>query len=174
MELEQWLLVYQAITTTASAKERNYWMSTGVFLIANFLLLLLLAFFARTYVTSLERCFGTALGAIGILVSIFWLVTQRWTAREISLWESFLRGIEGQFAGSEFHRSIHKLVRGEQVCVPDTSWKCNQWYPDVWRLSRGGRLSPQVLIAFLSVIFLLGWVALVVIANLFASKGALV
>ena len=174
MELDQWLMVYQAVTATTSAKERNYWMSTGIFLVANLLLLLPLAFFALSYNSWGGRWFQTALGAIGFLICFFWLVTQRWTAREISHWESLLRGIEGQFAGSEFHRGNYRLLHGEQICVPASSWKCNEWYPEVQRLSWCGRLSPQALITLLSTAFLLGWVALAVLANLFGSTVTLV
>ena len=173
MELQQWLLVYQAITETTSAKERNYWMSTGIFLIANLLLLLVLAFLATTYNTWNGRWLRTALGAIGFLVCLFWLFTQRWTAREISHWESHLRGIEGQFAGSEFHRSSYRLHRGEQVCMPASSWKCSEWYPEVHKLFWCGRIGPQAMIGFLSLLFLLGWVALAVVANVLASRGTL-
>ena len=173
MELQQWLMVYRAITATTSAKERNYWMSTGIFLIANLLLLLPLAYLATTYSTWNGGWLRTALGAIGFFICLFWLFTQRWTAREISHWESHLRGIEGQFAGSEFHRSSHKLHCGEQVCLPASSWKCNEWYPEVQRISRCGRIGPQAVIAFLSVLFLLGWAALAVAANILTSRGTL-
>jgi len=173
VELQQWLIVYQAITATTSAKERNYWMSTGIFLIANLLLLLALAFLATTYSTWNGRWLRTALGAIGFFICLFWLITQRWTAGEISHWESHLRGIEGQFAGSEFHRGSYKLHCGEQVCMPASSWKCNEWYPEVHKISRCGRIGPQAVIAFLSVLFLLGWVTLAVVANILASRGTL-
>ncbi len=174
VELDQWLMVYQAVTTTACAKERNYWMSTGIFLVANFLLLLPLAYFALSYNALGGRWFKTALGALGFLICFFWLVTQRWSAREISHWESLLRGIEGQFAGSEFHRGNYKLLHGEQICVPASSWKCNEWYPEVQRISWCGRIGPRVLIVLLSVVFLLGWVALAFLANGLAATGTLV
>ena len=174
MELQQWLMAYQAITATACAKERNFWMSTGIFLIANLVLLLPLAFLATTYGPWNGKWLRTALGAIGFLICLFWLITQRWTAREIAHWEGHLRGIEGQFAGSEFHRSSYRFLCGEQVCLPASSWKCNEWYPEVHRLSPFGRIGPQVAIGFLSVLFLLGWVALAVFANVLASRGTLV
>ena len=174
MELNQWLMVYQAITTTASAKERNYWASTAVFLFANFLLLLPLAYFAPSVTTGGGRWFKTALGVIGFFVCLFWLVTHRWMTRGIAHWERLLRGIEGQFAGSEFHRGDYKLLHGEQVCTPASSWKCNEWYPEVERLSWFGRIRPQALIVLLSLVFLLGWAALAVIVNLLTSRGTLV
>jgi len=173
VELQQWLMVYQAITATTSAKERNYWMSTGFFLVANLLLLVPLAYLVTAHSAWSGRWLRTALGAIGFSICLFWLFTQRWMTREIAHWESHLRGIEGQFAGSEFHRSGYRLRSGEQVCLPASSWKGNEWYPEVQRISWCGRIGPQAIIAFFSVLFLLGWAALAVVANVLISKGTL-
>lgn len=172
MELEQWLMVYQAITISTAGKERNYWMVTGIFLAANFLLLLPLAFFVYSYATWGEKWFKTALGAIGFLICFFWLASHHWAVREVSYWESLLRGIEGHFAGGEFHRSLYKLHQGEQVFIPACSWKGNEWYPEVERLSWLGRIDLRTLIGFLPIIFLLAWIALVVSVWLVKSQLA--
>lgn len=162
MELEEWLKVYQAITLTAGVKERGYWTIAGLFLLANCLLILSLALFSFFYTMWEGRFFATALSGIGVLICLCWLISQQRAAREVSHWGSLLRSIEGQFAGGEFHRSLYKLLYGEEVCIPATSWKCNEWYPEVERLSRLGRITPQTLIGLLPVVFLLAWVALTI------------
>jgi len=163
MELEEWLQLYQAVSVTAGVKERGYWTVAGIFLLANCLLAFPLAFFFFSYTGGEGRYFITVLGGIGVLLSLSWSLSQKRIAGELSHLASLLRSIEGQFAGGEFHRSLHKLLSGEEVCVPATSWKCKEWQSEVTRLGWCVRTPPQALISILPVVFLLAWVTLAVI-----------
>jgi len=163
VELEGWLEVYQALTLTASAKERNYWSIFLGFLIASSLLVVALAFLFLAYSLPEERILRTVLGALGLCVGLGWWTSQRRAGREITLWSSLLRSLEGEFAGAEFHRSLYKLLQGAQVCVPASDWKCNEWYPLVARFPWPGRIASRFFVELLPVAFSLAWAALIAI-----------
>ena len=164
MELDEWLRLYQALSTTAGVKERGYWTIAGIFLLANCLLIFPLSLFLFSYRIWEGRFFTTVLAGIGVLICISWSLSQRRSAREIEHISGLLRSIEGQFAGGDFHRSLHKLLAGEEVCIPSTSWKCKEWHPEVAHLGPVTRLLPHASLSLIPVIFLLAWAALAVIS----------
>lgn len=164
MELDEWLHVYQALSTTAGAKEHGYWTIVGIFLLANCLLIFPLSLFLFSYRVLEGRLFTTVIAGIGILLCLGWSLSQRRVLQEIKHVSSLLRSIEGQFAGAEFYRSLDKLLAGEEVCIQSTSWKCKEWHPEVAHLGPATRLLPQASISILPVIFLLAWVTLAVVS----------
>jgi len=164
MELEEWLRLYQALSTTAGMKERSYWTIVEIFLLANCLLIFPLSLFLFSYEVWEGRFFITVLAGIGVLVCIAWSLSQRRSAQEIEHISGLLRSIEGQFAGGDFHRSLYKLLAGEEVCIPSTSWKCKEWHPEVTHLGPVTRVFPRVLISLLPVIFLLAWATLGIVS----------
>jgi len=161
MELEQWLKIYQAAALTSGAKERSYWTILGVFLLTHCVLILALAFLSLTHTLQETRCYSTILGGIGIFVALCWFANERRAAREMLYWEGLLRGLEGEFAGAEFHRSFYKLLHNEQVCLPAADWKCAEWYPTVEHLSWFTRNMSRWLLACLPILFLVAWIALI-------------
>ena len=167
MELDEWMQIYQALSATAGAKERSYWTIAGIFLMANCLIIFPLSLFLFSYRIAEGRLFTTVIAAIGIIISLGWSFNQRRLLLEVNHFSSLLRGIEGQFAGAEFHRSLDRLIAGEEVCVQSTSWKCKEWHPEVTRLGRATRLMPHASIAIIPIVFLLAWVALGVVSWIF-------
>ncbi|MEA3239897.1 MAG: hypothetical protein U9Q94_09010 [Candidatus Bipolaricaulota bacterium] len=164
MELEEWLRLYQALSATAGVKEHGYWTITGIFLLANCLLILPLSLFLFSYTVWEGRFFITVLAGIGVLICLGWSLSQRRVLQEIEHVSGLLRNIEGQFAGGDFHRSLYKLLAGEEVCIPSTSWKCEEWHPEVARMGTLTRLLPRASISILPVVFLLAWSALAIIS----------
>ncbi len=162
MELEEWLRLYQALNVTASGKERSYWTISGIFLLANCLLAFPFSFIFFSYTGGQGRYFITVLAGIGVLLSFSWWFSQKRAAYEIAHFVRLLRSIEGQFAGAEFHRSLYRLLAGEEVCIPSTAWKCKEWYPDVARLNRLTRTLPHGLLPVLPFVFVLTWTGLAV------------
>lgn len=167
MELDEWLQVYQALSTTAEAKERSYWTIAGIFLLANCLIIFPLSLFLFSYRITEGRLFTTVIAAIGIIISLAWSLSQQRVLQELRHFSSLLRSIEGQFAGAEFHRSLDKLIAGEEVCIQSTSWKCKEWHPEVAHLGPATRFLPQVSISILPIVFLLAWGALVAVSWIF-------
>jgi len=141
MELEEWLRLYQALSTTAGVKEHDYWTIAGIFLLANCLLIFPLSLFLFSYTVWEGRFFITVLAGIGVLVCLGWSLSQR-----------------------RFHRSLYKLLAGEEVCIPSTSWKCKEWHPEVARMGPLTRFLPHASISILPVVFLLAWSALGIIS----------
>ena len=161
LELHAWLAIYQAVTLTATAKERTYWTIAAVFLLANSVLLLPAGLLAASSSNDEGQLLVTGLAALGGIICLAWLACQGFAGRESLHWESLLRSIEHQFAGGEFHRSAYRLLRGEETCVPTTAWKCGDWYPEVERLRWARRALPQVAVRLLAVAFLVAWAALI-------------
>jgi hypothetical protein len=160
MELEEWLKIYQAATLTSGVKERSYWTILGVFLLTHCVLILALAFLSLTHTLHEARFYSTVLSGIGIFIALCWFCNERRAARAMLYWEGLLRGLEGEFAGAEFHRSFYKLLHNEQVCLPAADWKCAEWYPTVEHLSWFIRNMSRWLLAFLPILFLIAWIAL--------------
>lgn len=161
MELEEWLKVYGAVSTTGAAKERSYWTILGSFLVANGLLILAVAFLALTYTIQEAKELSTALGALGLITTLCWAFAQSYAARQSAHWERLLCSLEGEFAGGEFHRSAHKLLRGREVCVPAAHWTCNEWHPSVGHIPWISRVAARLFPALLPIVFLLAWASLI-------------
>ncbi len=164
MELEEWLVVYQALTWSAGGKERSYWTIAGAFLLANCVLIFPLSLFLFSYTMWEGRYFATVLAGLGVLICLSWAASQQRAASEASHLASLLRSIEGQFAGSEFHRSLHKVYAGEEVCIPSTSWRCREWQPEAMHFGFLTRHASRVFIGIIPFVFLIAWVALAVSA----------
>lgn len=164
MELEEWLVVYQALTWSACSKERSYWTIAGAFLLANCALIFPLSLFLFSYTMWEGRYFSTILAGLGVLICLAWLTSQQRAAREASHMARLLRSIESQFAGGEFQRSLSKLLAGEKVCVPGTSWRCEDWQPEAVRIGFLTRHMPRVLMVMVPVVFGGAWIALAVVA----------
>jgi hypothetical protein len=162
VELEAWLAIYQAVNHTATAKERMYWTIAALFLLGNSLLALPAALLVASFPDDQSQMVVTGLAILGSIVSFVWLACQTLARRENLHWESLLRSIEHQFAGAEFHRSVYRLLRGEETCVPTTAWKCGDWYPEVERLGWARRSLPYLAAGLLSLAFLAAWVLLIV------------
>lgn len=159
VELEAWLEVYQAITLTASAKERAYWTQFFGFLISSALLVVAGAFFHLGFSLPGRRALQTGLATLGLCLSLGWWTGLRAAGRELALWASLLRGLEGEFAGAEFHRSAFKLLQGRQVCVPASDWKCEEWHPLVTRIPWPWRNLGRLLLGVIPLAFFMAWAA---------------
>jgi hypothetical protein len=129
MELEQWIQLFGAVSGTLSVREKSTWLLFSSALVAATALL----------VTSIlgfdSLAFAPHVGVVilGLLVTTAWCIIQQRLLAECEHWNRILRGIEGQFAGTELHRSLHRLFLGEQVCVPASSWVCGEWNPEATR-----------------------------------------
>ncbi|MGC9530620.1 MAG: hypothetical protein ACP5G2_08500 [Candidatus Bipolaricaulaceae bacterium] len=163
MELEGWLEIYKAVSLTAGAKERGYWVTLLGFLGASCLLFLAVAFLNLAHELVAARILRTVLAGIGLMVSLAWASCQWRLGREAGHWSGLLRGLEGEFAGAEFHRSAHRLLQGKEVCIPAADWQCQDWHPRVVRLAWLGRVASRTSTACLPLLFSLGWIAVVVV-----------
>ncbi len=162
MELEAWLAIYQAVSHTASAKERARWTILALFLLGNSLLALPAALLVGSFPNDQAEAVATGIAILGAVVSLGWLSCQILAGWETVHWERLLRSIEHQFAGAEFHRSAYRLLRGDETCIPATAWKCGDWYPEVERLGWARRSLPRAALWFLPLAFLAAWVILIV------------
>jgi len=165
MELDQWLMVYLAIAQSAATKERCEWALFVGGLIAEAILAIAVVFLVSIESGppgSLPFFVGIGLIGVGIISSLAWFVTRaRVRAEAVHLW-SLMRGIEKEFAGAEFLRSLHRFSRGDPVCAPASNWTCGEWLPTVARLPLAARLGPRFLAGTVPAVFLLGWIALLV------------
>ena len=159
VELEGWLEVYQALSLAADAKERSYWTAFLGFLLASSLLALAMAFLFLAYSLPEKQALRTVLGALGLCVGIGWWTSQRQLAREVAVWSSLLRGLEGEFAGAEFHRLLFKLQQGTQACIPGSDWKCGDWHPTVAQFPRLCQVGARFTLELLPLVFSLAWAA---------------
>jgi hypothetical protein len=162
LELQEWVALYQAVALTRAEKERSFWTIVTLFLVANVLLALPTGFLALSLPTLSVHVLQTGISAFGCALCLAWLLCLAYAAKDVARWESLLRSIEGQFAGAEFFRSAEKVLRGEQVCIPATSWKCGEWYPEVDRIRCLRRGAPAVVAVGLAFSSLAGWVVLLV------------
>ncbi len=159
MELAQWIQLFGAVSSTAASREKSKWMVFSGGLVAGTILLLLIIW---AFVQSLEgaACIGAA--ALGLMLSVFWFVLQQRLIAECDHWSRILRGIEGQFAGTELHRSIHRLLLGEEVCIPGAAWVCGEWNPEGVRFSLLSRRFTGKLVMWVPVLFMAAFVALLI------------
>lgn len=162
MELQEWVALYQAVALTRAEKERSFWTIVTLFLVANVLLALPTGFLALSLPSLSVHVLQTGISAFGCALCLAWLLCLAYAAKDTARWESLLRSIEGQFAGAEFFRSAEKVLRGEQVCIPATSWKCGEWYPEVDRVRYLRRGAPAAAAVGLALSSLAGWVILLV------------
>jgi len=129
MELEQWIHLFGAISNTTAAREKSKWMmfSSGLVACTGMVLIVIWALAGEFSPESI------GVSVLGFLVALAWGVIQQRLQAESAHWNRLLRSIESQFAGTEYHRSIHRLLLGEQVCIPSSAWICGAWNPDATR-----------------------------------------
>jgi hypothetical protein len=130
MDLDQWIRLFGAVSTTVAVREKSKWLLFCSGLIASTVLLATAAF---GFTGRLDFAPHLGVVVLGLLIAAAWIVVQQRLIVECDHWNRILRGIEGQFAGTELHRSIHRLFLGEQVCIPASAWVCGEWNPDAAR-----------------------------------------
>ena len=165
MELDQWLVVYQAVARSAITKEQSRWLLFVGGLIAQSLLAIVavsLTFIEPLPLSGFRFFLAVGLISVGLLSSIGWWGVQARLQSEASHLRSLSRGIESQFAGAEFFRSLYRFSNGEKMCSPAAEWTCDEWLPSVSRLALFARISPGGLALFAISPFLLGWIALLI------------
>ncbi|MGB2982937.1 MAG: hypothetical protein WBC63_03640 [Candidatus Bipolaricaulia bacterium] len=165
MELDQWLIVYQALSQSAATKEHSGWSLFIGGLVAESILVISLVFLVSIEPIPLDGLpFFVEIGliAVGLLSSASWLVAHTRLKAEERHLGAMLRGIESQFAGGEFHRNLHRFCNGEKVCVAASNWTCDEWLPSISRLPLVARLAPRFLAGLVALSFLLGWIALLI------------
>ncbi len=159
MELEHWIHLFGAVSNTTTARERSKWVFFASALVASTALVLGTLW---ALIDGVELGLGLGTAILGLLLSVVWGIVQARLDAESSHWQRLLRGIESQFAGTEFHRSIHRLLLGEQVCVPSASWVCGEWNPEAARFSPFSRHLAHAATQWLPGIYALAFVALIV------------
>jgi len=158
MELEQWIQLFGAISNTSTTHEKSKWMVFSGGLVASALLALCAIWIL---VRGPHQGIGIGIAGFGSLVALSWAIVQQRLHVECDQWGRLLRSIESQFAGTEFHRSIHRLLLGEQVCVQDASWICGKWSPEAARFSAVTRRLSRAIILWMPILFSLSFVALI-------------
>jgi hypothetical protein len=159
MELAQWIQLFGAISSTAAAREKSKWLIFSGGLVACTVLLLIVIWALMRSLTGPAIIGATALG---LLVAVFWLLIQQRLLVECEHWNRLLRGIEGQFAGTELHRSIHRLLLGEEVCVAGSAWVCGEWHPEGVRFPILSRRFTSRIVMWVPGVYALAFVALLV------------
>ena len=162
MELDQWIAIYGSISQSAASQSRSRWVSFTGGLLAASLLVVFLAYLAQLGVGTVERSFGIGASSLGLLIGLAWWVNQGRLYAECRHWERFLRSLEEQFAGVEFHRSLHRMLQGEETCVPAAKWVCEEWHSEPARMLRVLRVLPRVLEVSIPAVFVLAFAALLV------------
>ena len=162
MELSQWIAVYSAISEFASSRERGFWVFFTGGLVGSSVLLALITFTLDGGDSSFHHALGLGGAALGVLLSLAWVVALWQLSLERRHWHRLLRSVESQFAGAEFHRSIHRLLRGDRVHVPTASWVCEQWHPEPAHFPWIARAVPRMILSFVPALFFLAFVGLLV------------
>jgi hypothetical protein len=162
MELDQWLHAYGAITRSSASKEQSLWSAFVGFLLAQCILVLAYVLVEPDLLGTVSDSYRFGTIALGGLVAFVWLLSQSRLRAELLHFERLLRQVEGQFAGGEFYRSLHQLSKGKQICISGANHTCNEWLPEIARLPLLGRLSASALAAFVPLLFVLGWLAVLV------------
>lgn len=152
--------MYQATSATAAAKERAYWGLIGAILLASVVLLAVGAFFVSASWLEGWKRLTSGVAALGLVLTLYWAVMQHRLGRELSLWHGLLRQVESEFAGMEFHRGAFRFQLGEDVRVPSTSPRSEEWYSQLVHIGRAGRASGRLFKALLPGGFLVAWVLL--------------
>ncbi|MFC2079329.1 hypothetical protein ACFLSZ_05055 [Candidatus Bipolaricaulota bacterium] len=159
MELEQWIHLFGAVSSTTTAREKSKWMMFSSGLIAC-TVIVLIAIWAL--VSGFKGPASIGISVLGFLVALAWGVIQQRLQVESAHWNRLLRSIESQFAGTEFHRSIHRLLLGEQVCIPNSAWICGAWNPDATRFPVLTRYLSDRITQWVPVLYAVSFVALLV------------
>ena len=161
MELDQWVAVFAAVSQTAGDRDRSKW---GLFMSGLVAASLLVAVAAYTLLarTAVSRPLGLGASSLGLLLSVAWIAVQSGMAAECAHWQRVLRSIESQFAGAEFYRGLHRLMRGEQICIRSSGWLCDEWQSEGVRLSFLLRSIPSAMTALVPLGFSVGFAVLLV------------
>jgi hypothetical protein len=163
MELGQWIAVYGAVSQSASSRERSLWtLFAGGFVSSSLVMAIIAYAVTRGPSSALQQAFTVGAAVFGLLVSFVWMVAQIRLLFEYQHWYRLLRSVESQFAGAEFHRSLHRLLQGDQVCIPSASWICDEWHPEPARFPWIVRVMPKLVALWIPAAFLLAFVALLV------------
>lgn len=162
MELDQWIAIYGAISQSAASHLRSRWVSFTGGLLAASLLVVFLAYLAQFGIGGVERSFGIGASSLGLLIGLTWWVNQSRMGAECRHWERLLRSLEEQFAGAEFHRSMHRMLQGSETCVPAAKWVCGEWHSEPARTLRVLRNLPRLLETWTPAVFTLVFAALLV------------
>jgi hypothetical protein len=146
MELEQWIAVYSAASQSAASRDRSLWSVFAGGLIASSLLLM----------------FGIGIAALGLAVCLVWTLIQYKLLHECLHWQRLLRSVESQFAGAEFYRSLDRLSKGEELCVPVASRICNEWNSEAAKFPWLIRIVPQLMTLWVPAFFIAGFIAFLI------------
>jgi len=161
MELSQWIALYGAVSQSAASRERSKWVLFASGLVTG-ALLLLVASCILVLGSASGKALGLGVASLGGMICFTWWVMQQRLDHESLHWHRLLRSLESQFAGAEFHRNIHRLLQGEQACVPSAAWVCGEWNPEAVRFPFFVRNFPRVLMQWLPGIFLAAFLLLIV------------
>ncbi|MBN1857667.1 hypothetical protein JW848_00490 [Candidatus Bipolaricaulota bacterium] len=161
MELDQWISVFAAVSRTADNRDRNMWSLFMSGIVAASLLVGVTAYALLSFATTADPL---SLGAasLGLLLSVVWAVSQYRLSTECAHWRRLLRSIESQFAGAEFHRSLHRLLQGEQICVRASGWLCDEWQSEGVQFPAILRTAPNLMMHLVPLAFVAGFVVLLV------------
>ena len=162
MELEQWIAVYSAASQSAASRERSLWSVFAGGLIASSLLLTILAIVVALTATDLSLVFGIGIAALGLTVCLIWALIQYTLLHECLHWQRLLRSVESQFAGAEFHRSLDRLSKGEELCIPSASRICDEWNSEAAKFPWLIRIVPQLTTLWVPAVFIAGFVAFLI------------
>ena len=165
MELDHWIAIYAAISQSAASRERSRWGLLAAGMVAGSLIVA-----AVIYVLGAGRSTAApaaiGLASLGLAMSLVWSLAQHRLRLESRHWQRILRSLESQFAGAEFHRNLHRLLKGEEVCVPSAAWVCQEWQPEAAHCPSLLRTAPDLLIQWVPMVFTLAFVTLVVVSSI--------
>jgi hypothetical protein len=160
VEIHELLAVYQTTTLTCVGKERAYWGAIGLSLLSSSVLLAIgMLSLSATWLEG-WRWIITGVAGLGVVTATTGALLQYRLGRELSLWQGFLRQLEQEFAGIEFHRDSFRFRLGQKIQVPSTSVRCCAWYPELRRIGPLGRLAGRLCGLLLPTAFLAAWVLL--------------
>ena len=162
MELDQWIAIYTAASHSAASRERSLWTAFSGGLIANSLIVTIIAYVIALNRTASGQTFGIATSALGLAVCFVWSAVQYRLLFECQHWQRLLRSVESQFAGAEFHRSVQRLLQGDQVCVPSSAWFCGEWNAEAARFPLLLRALPRTMAMWIPLVFLAAFVVFLI------------
>lgn len=161
MELDQWIAVFSAVSQTEINRDRSMWSLFMSGIVAGSLLVAVTAY-ALLSATAASDLLGLGAASLGLLLSVAWILTQSRLSAESAHWRRVLRSIESQFAGAEFHRGLHRLMRGEQICVRSSRWLCDEWQSEGVKFPTVLRWIPNAMVVVVPLAFVAGFVTLIV------------
>jgi hypothetical protein len=160
MELEQWLIVYRAVTQSGANKERGLWSLFAGFFLGQCVLLLALVFSEAALTDSAQPSFRLGLTCLGLVIALLGTQALIRLRRELLHMEKLLRQMESQFAGGEVQRGLFRLAKGAKVCVTEAEFICNEWLPSVSRHPLFARVSAPTSVLLISTLLVAGWLVL--------------